>query len=79
MSAEQAKAFIERMKTDEAFREKVMAIEDAAGRIACIQNEGYDCSEQELNDEAQIAPECGGGWCRAWSRRVVRPSECATL
>ena len=27
MSVEQAKAFIERMKTDEAFREKVMSIE----------------------------------------------------
>ena len=61
MSVEQAKAFIERMKTDDAFREKVMAIEDAAGRIACIQNEGYACTEQEINDEAQIAPDAAGG------------------
>ena len=53
MSVEQANAFIEKMKTDEAFREKVMSIEDAAGRIACIQSEGFDCTEQEINDEAQ--------------------------
>ena len=61
MSLEQAKALIERMKTDEAFREKVMAIEDAAGRIACIQNEGYECTEKEINDEVQVPPEAVGG------------------
>ena len=57
MSVEQAKAFIERMKTDEAFREKVLAIEDAAGRIACIQGEGFDCTAEEINEGAQ---ECLG-------------------
>ncbi|NTU52272.1 MAG: Nif11-like leader peptide family natural product precursor [Chlorobiaceae bacterium] len=64
MSVEQAKAFIERMKTDEAFREKVMSIEDAAGRIACIRSEGYDCTEQEINEEAQVVggvAAAGGG------------------
>ena len=50
MSVEQAKAFIERMKSDEAFREKVMAIEDAAGRLACIQGEGFDCEAEEINE-----------------------------
>mgnify|MGYP006291018715 CR=1 FL=1 len=63
MSVEQAKAFIERMKTDEAFREKVMSIEDAASRIACIQGEGFDCTAEEINevsqeDSSQLA---GGG------------------
>ena len=52
MSVEQAKAFIERLKTDEAFREKVMAIEDAAGRIACIRGEGFECTEEEINEVA---------------------------
>ena len=69
MSLEQAKALIERMKTDEAFREKVMAIEDAAGRIACIQNEGYECTEKEISDEVQVPPDAvGGGW--GWGHGV---------
>ena len=71
MSVEQAKAFIERMKSDEVFREKVMAIEDAAGRIACIQGEGFDCTAEEMNDAAADGMELGkvaggfeedGGW-----------------
>ena len=61
MSVEQAKAFIERMKADDAFREKVMSIEDAAGRIACIRGEGFECTAEEINDEAQIAPDAAGG------------------
>ena len=64
MSAEQAKAFIEKMKTDEAFREKVMSIEDAAGRIACIQSEGFECTEEEINEVVQegAAGVVGGSW-----------------
>ncbi|WP_449258585.1 Nif11-like leader peptide family natural product precursor [Chlorobium limicola] len=50
MSIEQVKEFIEKMKTDEAFRQKVMAVEDAAGRIACIQSEGFDCTAEEINE-----------------------------
>ncbi|TCD47035.1 Nif11-like leader peptide family natural product precursor [Chlorobium sp. N1] len=63
MSREQAKAFIERMKTDKAFRRKVMAIEDADGRIACIQSEGYACSLQDIAEAgAEMLPPdvCGG-------------------
>ena len=50
MSLEQAKAFIERMKTDDAFREKVLAIEAVTGRLACIQAEGFDCTPEEINE-----------------------------
>ena len=66
MSAEQAKAFIERMKTDEAFREKVLAIEEASGRIACIQSEGYDCSPEEVNDVIQDVSGVAAGKCCWW-------------
>ncbi|TCD47939.1 Nif11-like leader peptide family natural product precursor [Chlorobium sp. N1] len=38
------------MQTDEAFKKKVMAIEDAEGRMACINSEGYDCTEDEIHD-----------------------------
>jgi predicted ribosomally synthesized peptide with nif11-like leader len=68
MSVEHAKAFIERMKTDDAFRERVMAIEDAAGRIACIRGEGYDCTVEEINDEGQAPPVASGaGRLGVWS------------
>ena len=50
MSLDQARLFIERMKSDEAFAKRVMAIEDVAGRLACIQSEGFDCSEAEIKE-----------------------------
>jgi predicted ribosomally synthesized peptide with nif11-like leader len=43
MSLDQARLFIERMKSDEAFAKRVMAIEDVAARLACIQSEGFAC------------------------------------
>ena len=50
MSLDQARLFIERMKSDEAFRKRVMDIEDVAGRIACIQSEGFAFSEAEIKE-----------------------------
>jgi predicted ribosomally synthesized peptide with nif11-like leader len=50
MSVEQARLFIERMKSDEAFAKRVMAIEDVAGRLACIQSEGFACNEAEIKE-----------------------------
>ncbi|MFZ4802403.1 MAG: Nif11-like leader peptide family RiPP precursor, partial [Chlorobium sp.] len=48
MSLDQARLFIEKMKSDEAFAKRVMAIEDVAGRLACIQSEGFACNEAEI-------------------------------
>ena len=64
MSLEQAQAFIERMKADEAFREKVMAIEDAAGRLAFIQSEGFECTVEELNEAAGSGNDVSAGACK---------------
>jgi predicted ribosomally synthesized peptide with nif11-like leader len=50
MSVEHARLFIEKMKSDEAFAKRVMAIEDVAERLACIQSEGFDCSEAEIKE-----------------------------
>jgi predicted ribosomally synthesized peptide with nif11-like leader len=50
MSLDQARLFIEKMKSDEMFAKRVLAIEDVAGRLACIQNEGFDCSEDEIKE-----------------------------
>ncbi|TCD47030.1 Nif11-like leader peptide family natural product precursor [Chlorobium sp. N1] len=61
MSREQAKAFIERMKSDEAFQKKVMAIEDAEERIACIHSEGFLCTLEEINEAANNHIELAAG------------------
>lgn len=73
MSIESAKAFMERMKTDEDFEKKVIACKDAAERMAVAKVEGYDfsvaearevnveCTDKELEDVA------GGTSENTWS------------
>ena len=66
MSVDQAKAFVEKMKSDEAFRAKVMAEEDAEARMALIGAEGFDCSAEEIASlqelgEAELSGAVGGG------------------
>ena len=48
MSQESAQAFVEKMRSDEAFSAKVMAAEDGAARTAIIRAEGFDCSADEI-------------------------------
>ena len=67
MSQEAAKAFIERMKSDEAFRARVMAEEGVEARMALITAEGFDCSAEEIGalqemNEAELDGVAGGGW-----------------
>ena len=67
MSLDQARLFIEKMKSDEAFAKRVMAIEDVAGRLACIQSEGFACNEAEIKEvsgeltDAELDSAAGGG------------------
>ena len=49
MSHEAAQAFIEKRKSDEAFRARVMAVEDVAGRLELINAEGFDCTVEEVD------------------------------
>jgi predicted ribosomally synthesized peptide with nif11-like leader len=42
------RAFVERMKTDEAFATRVLAVEGAKERLAFIRGEGYDCGADEI-------------------------------
>jgi len=67
MSKEAAQAFIERMKSDEAFRAKVMAEEDVEARLALIHAEGFDCSVEEIGalqelGDAELDAVAGGSW-----------------
>jgi predicted ribosomally synthesized peptide with nif11-like leader len=48
MSKEAAKAFVEKMKADKAFRRRVMAVADATARLKLAKNEGFDFSMEEL-------------------------------
>ena len=50
MSMNQARQFIERIKKDEAFREKVMAVEDVVERMNLAKEEGYDFTAEEIKN-----------------------------
>lgn len=52
MSIEVAKEVIEKLKTDEAFRTKVMAVEDLEERMKLIHDEGFDCTLEEVKEAA---------------------------
>ncbi|HHY28044.1 MAG TPA: Nif11-like leader peptide family natural product precursor [Desulfitobacterium dehalogenans] len=50
MSIESAKAFMEKMKTDQDFAKKVMAAKDAEERRVLVKEEGFDFSTAELKE-----------------------------
>jgi predicted ribosomally synthesized peptide with nif11-like leader len=50
MGIEHARAFVEKMKSDEKFRKNVMAVANVDERLALIQSEGYDCKISEIDD-----------------------------
>ena len=56
MSVDQAKAFVEKMKADEAFRAKVMAEEDVEARMALI------------GRKASTAAPRGSAPCGSWGK-----------
>jgi predicted ribosomally synthesized peptide with nif11-like leader len=49
MSMEQAKAFIEKMKTDGTFRDRIMSIEDTDRRMKTILLEGFECTKDDIH------------------------------
>ncbi len=56
MSLEMAKAAIDRMKSDEEFRQNIIAIDGVELRMKAINTAGFDCTEGEIQ---QIAVERG--------------------
>ena len=66
MSKEAAQAFIEKMKSDHAFRARVLAEENVEARMALILAEGFDCSAEEIASlqelgEPELSGAVGGG------------------
>lgn len=53
MSLDHAKAFIEKMKSDKAFSDVIMAIEDIDARLAAASDAGFEFTEAEVK-EVQI-------------------------
>ena len=67
MSQEDVKRLIERMDTDEVFRETMLAAPDVAARLSLAAAEGYDVVEEELEtaasllSDAELGRVVGGG------------------
>ena len=78
MSIESAKAFIERMETDEEFSERVKSVADQDERSALVKTEGFDFSTEDikavksgLSDE-ELDGISGGGQSHCNVSRHVR-------
>ena len=52
MSKQAVQALIERMKTDEALRARVLAVADLDERLVLVRAEGFELTEEELRAEA---------------------------
>lgn len=67
MSAEHAKAVIERMKSDIAFKVHILSIKDVDEKIKYINSEGFICSveeirEAEIDAHSSTGEQRGGYW-----------------
>jgi len=67
MSEQGADAFLERMQSDETFRERVLEIEDVEARVAFVNAEGFDCTAEEIRQEGYRLSDreidsVAGGW-----------------
>ncbi len=76
-SKQAAQACVEKFKSDEAFRAKVMAEEDVEARMALIGAEGFDCSATGIGalrelGEAELDGVAGGSWCPDVGQRCNR-------
>lgn len=69
MSVESAKEFLEKVQSDEKFRNEVGAIEGTEERIKFIKEAGFDFTEEEFNQvRKELTPEtlddiAGGAHC----------------
>jgi predicted ribosomally synthesized peptide with nif11-like leader len=64
--SEQAAAFIARIKSDKAFRDKVLTVEDPGARLELIAAEGYEVTAADIAaaagalDDADLLAVAGG-------------------
>lgn len=74
MSIESAKAYIEKLKNDEAFRNKALSCTNAEERKAFVKAEGFDFTVDEIKqlvskiDDSELEGlAAGGGLNDAWN------------
>jgi predicted ribosomally synthesized peptide with nif11-like leader len=69
MSVEQAEVFIEKMKSDDELKRRVLSIDDVGERIAYITSLGYSCTEAEIRQvqglltDEELSGAAGGCYC----------------
>jgi predicted ribosomally synthesized peptide with nif11-like leader len=69
MSIESARKFMEKIQSDEEFKNKIGAMESKEERIEFIKGEGFEFTEEEFNQvHKELTPEsldqaAGGGHC----------------
>ena len=79
MSLDQARAFIEKMKSDEAFRNRIIAIEDVDARLEAASDAGFEFTEAEIKSvQSELSDDdldqaAGGGW---FLFKVLQMSSC---
>lgn len=72
MSIESAKAFTERMKTDNDFAKKVKACKDADTFRSLVRDAGFDFNKDEIRElegelnDAELEMVCGGYLGQRW-------------
>ena len=49
MMKKDTRAFIDKMKKDDVFREKVLSVEDVSERLEFVRRQGFDSSPEELS------------------------------
>ena len=74
MSLDQARAFIEKMKADEAFRDRIVAIEGIDARLAAARDAGFQVTEAEVKEvqseltDDELDAAAGGSLWSDWVR-----------
>lgn len=67
MSVESAKAFIEKMKTDEGFAKKIKECSDNEARMAFAKESGFNFTVEEIKLEGELSDDdldaVAGGGC----------------
>ncbi len=69
MSIESAKAFLEKVRTDDAFRKQVGEKATTEDRLEFIKTQGFDFTKEDLTEvqselgDDELAQVAGGAWC----------------
>ncbi len=82
MSLDQARAFIDKVKSDQTFHDEIMSMEGLDQRLEHIHKVGFDCTAEEIKQVSEELSEedldqvAGGSfWSSAWGFLSSGPKE----